>query len=186
MRASGRRAHRAHARARSPRRAPSCNRTSADSARAPSARARGGTVRRRTARRTAPPQPGPTSAPHKRAWNTGSSVSRSIRPKPCMPPRSWIPSTPRAPRRSDERPADHAIARHQRGESILAPAVGAHRSLRQNHVAQVGGAVPDPHCLLGRQDQTELGEHRSGSRTTRARYGADLYQTGGRPRTGQG
>src|SRR4051794_23237722 len=29
------------------------------------------------------------------SWNTGSSCSTSTGPKPCLPPRSWMPSTPR-------------------------------------------------------------------------------------------
>src|SRR5437660_9293387 len=40
----------------------------------------------------------PRTRPSHGAWKTGSFFSRSTRPKPCIPPMSWIPFTSRDPR----------------------------------------------------------------------------------------
>ena len=37
----------------------------------------------------------PSTRPSHSAWKTGSFFSRSTRPKPCIPPMSWIPFTSR-------------------------------------------------------------------------------------------
>src|ERR1700758_454983 len=83
------------------------------------------------------------------AWNTGSFSSRSIGPKPCIPPKSWIPFI------ADLRPfssfdlgnvgANHAIARDEIGEFFFAPAVGAGRPHWQHHVTDLGVAIPNAH-----------------------------------------
>ena len=55
-----------------------------------------------------------------------------------------------------ERNADHRVARHQRSEPLLAPALRARRAHRQHHVAHVGGRVVHPDAGLPRDLQPEL------------------------------
>src|SRR6476469_3700563 len=88
------------------------------------------------------------------AWNTGSFSSRSIGPKPCIPPRSWIPFIGVLPLVSSfdlgNVGADHGVAGDETGELFFAPALGAGRPHGQNHVTDLGIAIPNAHLDVRR------------------------------------
>src|SRR6185295_10091131 len=58
--------------------------------------------------------------------------------------------------RSDFGNADHRIAGDQRGELLFSHRLGTSRTLGQNQIAQLGGAVPDAHFDILRQLDAEL------------------------------
>ena len=55
--------------------------------------------------------------------------------------------------------ADHRVARHELGELLLAPAVGALGAHRQHQEARLGGRIPDPDFGFLGQADAEVGEH---------------------------
>ena len=126
-----------------------------------------------------------STRPSHGAWNTGSFGSGSTGPKPCMPPMSWTPFM--APPAPWPWYADHGVARDQRGQFLLAQAVGAGRPLGQHEVADLGGAVPDPHLdVVGHDDSAELAQHAAridhGARAVGRRLVPDRRQAQHRPR----
>src|SRR6516165_7839974 len=97
------------------------------------------------------------------AWKTGSFSSRSIGPKPCIPPRSWIPFIDALRLVSGFDPgnvgANHGVAGDKTGEPFFAPALGAGRPHRQHHVTDLGVGVPNAYLDVRRYVDAELGEH---------------------------
>src|SRR5262245_27690431 len=106
------------------------------------------------------------------ARTSGSQVSAwggdgyFTRPKPCLPPKSCIPSTILPLHRFKPRGADHCILRDDLRELLLGPTNRRGWLYRQHHVAVIGRGVPDSD--LGRgwkveahftQDRTGLPDH---------------------------
>src|SRR2546426_886438 len=107
-------------------------------------------------------------------WKTGSFGSGSTGPKPCMPPRSWMPfiviGSPRtagpqpreismvalpSPRRLHLGDADHRVARDEIRQLLLGHAFRAPRALGQHEIAQLrdgGGGVGEQTLLERRID----------------------------------
>src|SRR5437773_7758004 len=125
-------------------------------------------------------------------WKTGSFGSGSTGPKPCMPPRSWMPfiviGSPRtagpqpreismvalpSPRRLHLGDADHRVARDEIRQLLLGHAFRALRALGQHEIAQLGRAVPHAHLDVVADVHAELAQHaarvdhRAGARRAR-------------------
>src|SRR5262245_43279091 len=90
------------------------------------------------------------------AWNTCALRACRTAPKPCLPPRSCMPSIAVS---LQTRNADHRLLGHDRGELLLAPALGMRWPQRQHHVARVGGGVPDADLDFGLQVEPHFLQH---------------------------
>src|SRR5262245_24373801 len=102
------------------------------------------------------------------ARTSGSQVSSCggegyfTRPKPCLPPRSCMPSTISALHLVKPRGADHCILRDDLCQLLLGPANRRGWLYWQHHVAVISRGVPDPDFRAGGKVETHLAQDSAG------------------------
>src|ERR1700733_2247796 len=93
------------------------------------------------------------------AWKAGASGTWRTFPKPCLPPRSCMPSI--ASSRLKSRDTNERIARYGAGQGFFGPALGACRPLGQYHVARIGSGIPHSDLYFWRQIQAHFLQYRA-------------------------
>src|SRR5262249_39176752 len=122
----------------------------------------------------------PAALPSHASWNGFSACSTVTGPSPRIPPMSWIEFIAAPPPGANLCHPHHRIPRDPIGQISLSERLGSRRPLRDNHVSDLCGRIPNPHLDIVAQIKAKLAEETAriddGARPVRRRFVPSRWQ----------